>query len=73
MRNKSEPSKLGDQEDLNRLTAELEVVPFEQNYDDVKKKHKMAFLYMSIGGPKFLGDGDLSSLTHQSASFSLMM
>ena len=31
MRNKSESSKLGDQEDLKRLTAELEVVPFDQN------------------------------------------
>ena len=31
MRNKSESSKLGDQEDLKRLTAELEVVPLHQN------------------------------------------
>ena len=29
MRNKSESSKLGDQEDLKRLTAELEVVTLE--------------------------------------------
>ena len=59
MRNKSESSKLGDQEDLKRLTAELEVVPFDQNNNIVKK---MVILYMSIRGPKFLGDGDLSSL-----------
>ena len=30
MRNKSESSKLGDQEDLKRLTAELEVATFPQ-------------------------------------------
>ena len=53
MRNKSESSKLGDQEDLKRLTAELEVVPFDQNNGDVKK-HKITILYMSIGGAHIL-------------------
>ena len=72
MRNKSEPSKLGDQEDLKRLTAELEVVHFDQNNGDVKK-HKLQFSKCPSEGPKFHGVGDLSSLSHQSASFSLMM
>ena len=46
MRNKSESSKLGDQEDLKRLTAELEVVPLHQN---------VTALHPLFWQPKFIG------------------
>ena len=47
MRNKSESSKLGDQEDLKRLTAELEVATFPPNTYVVERKvNKRQNLYI---------------------------
>ena len=47
MRNKSESSKLGDQEDLKRLTAELEVATFPPNTYIVERKvNKRQNLYI---------------------------
>ena len=48
MRNKSESSKLGDQEDLKRLTAELEVVPLIKTMKILEEKKKTAILHFFI-------------------------